>query len=110
MTGRPRAPSTSPPAATLAGLLLSSSAALICELALTRVLSVIQWYHFAFLVVALAMLGFGVSGTILAAIRPLAAPSAARLLTLLGIGQAASAVGAVAVLNLLPLDLLRLAS
>ena len=48
------------------GLFLLSLATLLLELALTRVLSVTLWYHFVFLVISTALLGFGASGVILA--------------------------------------------
>jgi hypothetical protein len=47
------------------GILLVSFATLLLELALTRVLSVALWYHFGFLVISTAMLGFGASGVAL---------------------------------------------
>jgi hypothetical protein len=34
------------------------------QLALMQILSYIQWYHFAYMIVALALLGFGASGTV----------------------------------------------
>ena len=43
-----------------------SAAVLLLELMLTRVYSVTQGYHFAFLAVSLGLLGFGASGTLLA--------------------------------------------
>ena len=49
-----------------AGLFLLSLATLLLELSLTRVLSVTLWYHFGFLVISTALLGFGVSGVMLA--------------------------------------------
>src|SRR5205809_8063798 len=49
-----------------AGLFLLSLATLLLELALTRVLSVSLWYHFGFLVISTALLGFGASGVVLA--------------------------------------------
>jgi len=45
-----------------AGLFLLSLATLLLELALTRVLSVSLWYHFGFLVISTALLGFGARG------------------------------------------------
>ena len=42
-----------------ASLFLLSAATLIFEINLTRLFSVAQFYHFAFLVVSLALLGFG---------------------------------------------------
>ncbi len=44
---------------------LLSGAALLLEGALLRLLAVAQFYHFAFLVVSLALLGFGASGSLL---------------------------------------------
>ena len=43
----------------LAGLALTSFAALLLELALTRLFSVVLFYHFAFLAISIALLGFG---------------------------------------------------
>jgi spermidine synthase len=40
-----------------------SAATLFFELTLTRLFSVTQWYHFAFMSVSVALLGFGASGT-----------------------------------------------
>jgi SAM-dependent methyltransferase len=48
------------------GILIISFATLLLELALTRVLSVALWYHFGFLVISTALLGFGASGVALA--------------------------------------------
>jgi len=48
------------------GLFLLSLATLLLELSLTRVLSVSLWYHFGFLVISTALLGFGASGVTLA--------------------------------------------
>ncbi len=49
-----------------AGVLLVSLGTLLLELALTRVLSVALWYHFGFLVISTALLGFGAAGVTLA--------------------------------------------
>src|SRR5271166_5456876 len=46
----------------LAGLGLTSFAALLLELALTRLFSVILFYHFAFLAISIALLGLGAGG------------------------------------------------
>ena len=47
------------------GIFIVSVATLLLELAFTRVLSVAIWYHFSFLVISTALLGFGVSGVTL---------------------------------------------
>src|SRR5450631_287197 len=46
----------------LAGLALCSFAALLLELALTRLFSVVLFYHFAFLAISIALLGLGAGG------------------------------------------------
>jgi len=50
----------------IAGLFLLSLATLLLEISLTRVLSVSLWYHFGFLIISTALLGFGASGVTLA--------------------------------------------
>jgi hypothetical protein len=46
----------------LAGIGLSSFSALLLELALTRLFSVVLFYHFAFLAISVALLGLGAGG------------------------------------------------
>ncbi len=46
----------------LAGIGLSSFAALLLELGLTRLFSVVLFYHFAFLAISIALLGLGAGG------------------------------------------------
>ncbi|ODB89889.1 hypothetical protein A3194_09930 [Candidatus Thiodiazotropha endoloripes] len=45
--------------------MLLSASALGYELLLMRLFSIIQWHHFAYLVIALALLGYGISGSLL---------------------------------------------
>ena len=52
----------SPNRAVLAGIALCSFAALLLELALTRLFSVVLFYHFAFLAISIALLGLGAGG------------------------------------------------
>ena len=49
----------------LAAVAVLSAAALGYEILLTRLFSIVQWHHFAFLVISVALLGFGASGTFL---------------------------------------------
>lgn len=49
----------------LIGIYLTSCAALVFEISLTRIFSVSLWYHFAFMVVSIALLGYGASGSFL---------------------------------------------
>ena len=44
-------------------LALLSSALIGFQLALMQVLSLMQWYHFAYMIISVALLGFGASGT-----------------------------------------------
>jgi spermidine synthase len=46
----------------LAGVALTSFAALLLELSLTRLFSVVLFYHFAFLAISIALLGLGAGG------------------------------------------------
>lgn len=68
-----------------------SAAALGYEVLLTRLFSIVQWHHFAYLVISVALLGFGASGTFLVVvgdrIRTRIEPFLA--LTALGFGLAA---------------------
>lgn len=52
-----------------AGIALVAGATIVYEVALTRIFSIAYGYHFAFLAMSLGLLGFGVSGTLLA-LRP----------------------------------------
>src|SRR5258708_30784209 len=56
------APVTIPDRTLLTGLALTSFAALLLELALTRLFSVVLFYHFAFLAISIALLGLGAGG------------------------------------------------
>lgn len=47
------------------GIFSISAAALLLEISLTRIFSVSRWYHFAFMVVSIALLGFAASGSFL---------------------------------------------
>jgi len=46
----------------LAGVFVLSLALLLCELVLVRIFSVTLWYHFAFMAVSVALLGFAAGG------------------------------------------------
>jgi len=49
----------------LAAIFLFSFTSLAFEVALTRLFSISLWYHFGFMVISIAMLGIGASGTVL---------------------------------------------
>jgi hypothetical protein len=46
--------------------LLISTAAIAYEILLMRMLSIVQWHHFAYMIISLALLGYGASGTFIA--------------------------------------------
>jgi hypothetical protein len=48
---------------------LTSGAALAYEILLIRLFSIAEWHHLAFLIISLALLGYGASGTLLALAR-----------------------------------------
>jgi len=81
-----------------------SAGTLLLESTLTRLLAVAQFYHFSFLVVSLALLGFGASGTLLSVVPRLRKLSITRLFSLLGLGFVFSVGLVFAVVNLLPFD------
>lgn len=54
---------TAPP---LAGVALLSAGALAFEVLLTRLFAIIQWHHFSYMIISLALLGYGASGSFLA--------------------------------------------
>src|SRR5450631_4305784 len=58
----PVASEKAPDRTLLAGVALSSFSALLLELALTRLFSVVLFYHFAFLAISIALLGLGAGG------------------------------------------------
>jgi predicted membrane-bound spermidine synthase len=88
-----------------AGIFLLSLATLLLELSLTRVLSVALWYHFGFLIISTALLGFAASGVALAlspALRdrqPLD-----RALCVLSLAFGAVAIASFALMQYIPFD------
>jgi len=91
------------------GLFLLSAASLAFEINLSRLFSVAQFYHFAFMVVSLALLGYGASGTLLSLLPQLARREARRLPVWFSRGFAAAAVGAYAFTIYVPFDSFRIA-
>jgi hypothetical protein len=85
-------------------LFLLSAAALTFEINLTRLFSVAQFYHFAFMVVSLALLGFGASGTTLAIFPRLGRKEPESALGRLGLATGMSILGAYILTNWLPFD------
>ena len=53
----------------LFSIALTSASALAYEILLMKLFSIIQWHHFAYMIISLALLGYGASGTFLALFR-----------------------------------------
>ena len=91
------------------GVGLISAATLILQITLTRIFSVAQWYHFAFLSVSVALLGFGASGAVLAVRSfPLEKGKANRL-SVMSLGFSLGTVASYLVINYVPFDSFRIA-
>jgi SAM-dependent methyltransferase len=88
----------------LAAIALISAAILAYEVLLARLFSIIQWYHFAYMVISIALLGYGASGTFVALARERLArrarPAFAVLAALFGV----SAIACFALAQLLPFN------
>ena len=80
---------------------LISTGTLLFETALTRFLAVAQFYHFAFLVVSLALLGFGASGTLLSIFPKIKEQPLENTFSWVGIGFILSIWVTYAVINLM---------
>ena len=53
----------------LVAVALLSSAVVAYEILLMRLFSIVQWHHFAYMIISLALLGYGASGTFIALAR-----------------------------------------
>jgi len=91
-------------AARTMGIGLVSAASMVFELSLTRYFAVAEWYHFGFLSVSVALMGYGLSGTLLAI-----GPRRLHSCESLGAALAVAILGAYGVINTLPFDSYQLA-
>ncbi|MBW2120825.1 MAG: SAM-dependent methyltransferase [Deltaproteobacteria bacterium] len=91
-----------------AGVFLVSLAALSFELVLSRLFSVALSHHFAFMVVSLALLGYGASGSFLTVFPSLLRKGPARLLAFSAMLFSITCVGAYAGANNIPFDPFRM--
>lgn len=86
------------------GVGLVAGATIVYEVALTRIFSLAYGYHFAFLAMSLGLLGFGISGTLIA-LRPRWRERVrGSLLGGLGLASAAAFSGGYLLANRIPLD------
>ena len=85
-------------------LFLLSAATLTFEINLTRLFSVAQFYHFAFMIVSIALLGFGASGTALTIFPALQNGNPKQRLSQLAFATGISILAAYLLTNHLPFD------
>ena len=57
------------PAPPLLSIFILSASALAYEVLLIRLFSIVHWHHFAFMVISIALLGYGVSGSLITVFR-----------------------------------------
>jgi hypothetical protein len=92
----------------LAGIFLVSSATLCLEICLTRYFSVSQQYHFAFLVVSIAFMGYGASGSFLSLFRRLGSIDRDTFLSSSSLLYSLTILASFLLCNLLPFDMIKL--
>jgi len=92
----------------LAGIFLVSSATLCLEICLTRYFSVSQQYHFAFLVVSIAFMGYGASGSFLSLFRRLSSIDRDTFLSRSSLLYSLTILASFLLCNILPFDTIKL--
>ncbi len=95
-----------PSRSTYAGIFAVSAATLLFQVTFVRIFSVSIWYHFAFLVVSIALFGIGASGVALSFVKP--GPREARLRSLAPLCFAISALLAYLLTNAIPFSPFRI--
>ena len=85
-------------------IFLLSASTLAFEIVLSRLFSITQFYHFAFMTVSLALLGAGASGTALSVFPSLRRGDPARRLSLFALLASLATLGSFALANWLPFD------
>lgn len=92
----------------LAGLVLVSAASLLFEIALTRVYAIAQGHHFAFVAIAMALLGIGAAGTLTATSVRIARATPRAAISWASALFALTALGAYVTADRIPLDTYRI--
>ena len=91
------------------GIFLLAASVLLFEIALTRVFAIIMWHHFTYMVVSMALLGFGAAGSILTAKKAaLAADDPAPALAKLTLAYGAAVMFATCSVTLVRIDSLEI--
>lgn len=92
----------------LAGIFLVSSATLCLELSLTRYFSISQQYHFAFLVVSIAFMGYGASGSFLSLFKAHESMDRDKFLSWSSLLYSLTILATFFLCNLIPFDFIKL--
>lgn len=90
------------------GILLLSLSALLLEVDLTRVFSIGKWYHFAFMVVSIALLGYGFAGSFLTIFENIGKKKFYQTLTFFALFFFFSALASFFITNSVPFDPFRI--
>ncbi len=92
----------------LAAVALLSAATLGYEVLLTRLLAIVQWHHFAFMVISIALVGFGASGAFLVVVGNRIRLPAGPFLAVAALAFAVAAPACFAVAQHVPFNVLEL--
>jgi len=91
-------------------ILLISAVGIAYQVVLMRVFSIAQWHHFAYMIISIAMLGFGASGTVLALLRSRVRGHEPRLLAAASLLLAVTVVACYALSQRVPFETFELVS
>jgi len=97
-----------PPILLYTAIFLTSLSTLTLEITLTRFFSIAQWYHLAFMVVSIALLGIGASGSILMLFPSLRKTRLERIIPITTFALSLTALGSYLIANQIPFEMVRL--
>ena len=92
----------------LAGILFISAATLSLEISLTRFFSISQQYHFAFLVVSIAFLGYGAAGSFLSVSGKIILADMEKFLSYAAVLFSLTILASALICNAIPFDFIKL--
>src|SRR5512147_682216 len=85
-------------------ILIVSSSALAYEILLMRLFSITQWHHFAYMIISLALLGFGASGSFVAIAQRFLAPRLPVVFAICSVLFSLTSTSGFALAQLIPLN------
>jgi hypothetical protein len=87
---------------------LLSAGILAYEVLLVRLFAIVQWHHFAYMIISVALLGFGASGTFVTLVRGWLEPRFTAAFVVCALSFAAAAPGSFAVVQAIPFNALEI--